>query len=217
MSEENFDQQWLETPFKPRLIRVNQYKGFRPRYVEAHHYVERLNKAFGYRWNLEILSEDIRRKITKAGMDEKQPFFLVKVRLSVPHLGIVKEQYGGSSLVGDDPEDAMKAAVTDGMKKCCWLLGIGLHISGEHETENPPESRLEDMPIQAQWAKMYTLAGYPTGDGKTKETQVNFLKYIGTLTMKYFGVPWKEISRQQADELIRRLEKGKGNVPADSF
>jgi hypothetical protein len=221
----NFKKEALTRPFSESLIKVNRYKSFKPRYVEAGHYIKALNEATDHRWNVEILSEEIVHKFLRSGPDQKQPFFVVKIRLTIPDEGIVKETYGGSSLVGDDPEDSRKAAETDAIKKACWMLGIGVDISIDppepRQPGDPPEPRQppdppvpppmapDDMPTQQQWETLYHLMGYPPEEVSDpevkKEYKVQFMKKIGELSMKNFRIHWKLISKGQADTMIGLL------------
>jgi hypothetical protein len=214
--EHHFKKEALTRPFSEALIKVNEYKSFKPRYVEAGHYIKALNEATGHRWNVEIMSEEIVYKHLRSGPDQKQPFFVVKIRLTIPDQGIVKETYGGSSLVGVDPEDARKAAETDAIKKACWMLGIGADISIDQpeprqpvDPPAPPPIAPDDMPTQQQWETMYDLMGYPPEDVSDpevkKEYKVQFMKKIGELSEKHLGISWRALSKDQANTMIELL------------
>jgi hypothetical protein len=117
-----------------------------------------LNKAFGYQWSFEVVSEQIvpsipkLNKYAKSGQDpyEPQPP-VVKIlgRLTVPGLG-VKEQYGSKVLIGgaSEQESAFKSASTDALKKCASLFGIGLDLYGEAEGLENNISYDEQAPVQ---------------------------------------------------------------------
>lgn len=98
-------------------------------YVETADYIRRLNMVFDYAWSFEVLDERI-----------EGGFVIVKGKLTAGQ-DVVKEQFGTSQVtiskktgemtqVGDD----FKSAASDALKKCCSLLGIGLHLYSDGES-----------------------------------------------------------------------------------
>ena len=113
----------LEKPFSPDQIKQREgVFGDVLDYVEASAVIHRLNEAFEAEWMFEILDHHIY---------EKEVVVLGKLTAQ----GISKCQFGKSKItrtketkaevsIGDD----LKAAVTDSIKKCATLWGIGLHL-----------------------------------------------------------------------------------------
>ena len=121
----------LTAPFRKDQIKQRPGSfGATLSYVEGSSVVERLNLAFNYAWNFEILTIDIKSDAGEV---------LAHVRVSAD--GIVKEGYGSSQITrqrdsGDivDLGSNIKASCTDGLKKAATLLGVGLNLY-QHEAE----------------------------------------------------------------------------------
>src|SRR5438132_12730756 len=117
----------LEKPFSPDQIKQREgLYGDVLDYVEGSAVIQRLNDAFNAEWTFEVLDHHIY---------EKEVVVLGKLTAQ----GIAKCQFGKSKItrtketkaevsIGDD----LKAAVTDAIKKCATLFGIGLHLSFEN-------------------------------------------------------------------------------------
>jgi hypothetical protein len=115
----------LERPFLPEQIRQRKGRNGVLDYVEGHSVIQRLNEALEGAWSFEIVHHEIREEEV-----------VVIGRLTAE--GITKMAFGGSQVtreresgalvsIGDD----LKAASTDGLKKCATLLGVGLHLYAE--------------------------------------------------------------------------------------
>jgi hypothetical protein len=154
----------IETPFDKSDIKQRDGGGGKKlNYVDGPTVIEKLNKAFGYKWSFEILSKEIIKsepKIIKKDGQEivipQSPYVEVVGRLTVPGVG-VKEQFGTKILVGgaSEQEGAAKSAATDALKKCATLLGIGLELYGDSENEE-------------QQKPANTNSNYRTGNGTYK-------------------------------------------------
>jgi len=110
-------------------------------YVPATHYKDRLNAALGHKWSFLIVSEEIVEEpsFQRYNQDEKEmqwldgtPYVKVLGMLIVPGLA-VHMSYGVKKIQGNTESDAVKAAVTDALKKCCENLGIKVDYDDEHE------------------------------------------------------------------------------------
>lgn len=110
-------------------------------YVPATHYKDRLNEALGHKWSFLIISEEIVEEpsFQRYNQDEKEyewldgtPYVKVLGMLIVPGLA-VHMSYGVKKIQGNTESDAVKAAVTDALKKCCENLGIKVDYDDEHE------------------------------------------------------------------------------------
>ena len=118
----------LEEPFPADLVRTRPGSfGQDLSYVEAVHYIERLNQAYDGQWSFEIVSHEV-------GEQE----VIVVGKFVAP--GIIKMAFGSSDItrrkdsgeivcLGDD----LKAASTDALKKAASLLGVGLHLYGDDQ------------------------------------------------------------------------------------
>jgi hypothetical protein len=143
----------MEKQLREKLVRpfpeslVHQRKGAFGRtlsYLEASAVVERLNDCFDSEWGFTIIGHQI--------LDTQE--VLVHGRLTAG--GIVKEDFGRGAIVvsretGEviSAADAFKAAVSDCIKRCARLLGIGAYLYGE-EVEAPadPEPRKPAVPVE---------------------------------------------------------------------
>ena len=113
----------LEKPFPEELIRTRK-GAFRKdlSFVEAVHYIRRLNDAFESGWSWKIVSHEANgSEIIVHGVLEAG--------------GQAKHAFGGSGITTNKTtgevisiSDDMKAAATDALKKACSLFGIGLEM-----------------------------------------------------------------------------------------
>lgn len=122
----------LEQPFDEQLIRSRKGAfGQTLNYVEAVHYIRRLNEVFESNWSWKVI-----------GHEQHGNEFVVHGVLEAG--GEVKHAFGGSqitlhSTTGEaiSLADDIKAAATDALKKACSLLGIGLDL---YATDSSPPS-----------------------------------------------------------------------------
>lgn len=112
----------LEAPFPASIVKNRKGAHGEVFYVEAPHYIRRLNEAFDGIWSWKLLSHQI---------DGTE----VVVHGALEAGGLVRHAFGGANVtinkstgevvsLGDD----LKAAATDALKKACSLLGIGLDL-----------------------------------------------------------------------------------------
>jgi hypothetical protein len=113
----------LEKPFPEELIRTRKGAfGKDLSFVEAVHYIRRLNDAFESGWSWKIVSHEANgSEIIVHGVLEAG--------------GQAKHAFGGSTITTNKTtgevisiSDDMKAAATDALKKACSLFGIGLEM-----------------------------------------------------------------------------------------
>jgi recombination DNA repair RAD52 pathway protein len=130
------EQKHLEKEFPTNQILKRQGDGGKTiNYLEAATVAQRLNDVFGYKWSIEVISEQVEG-------DE----VVVKVRLKVTdgEKSHVKEAYGGTTRKrkrnGDGYAnclaDDLKAAQSDAFKKAASLFGIGLYLYSSTGLEN---------------------------------------------------------------------------------
>jgi hypothetical protein len=113
----------LEKPFPEELIKTRRGAfGKDLSFVEAVHYIRRLNDAFESGWSWKIVSHEVNGSeiivhgILEAGGQSKHAF---------GGSGITTNKTTGEVIsISDD----MKAAATDALKKACSLFGIGLEM-----------------------------------------------------------------------------------------
>lgn len=117
----------LTEPFKPEAIKTRSGGGnTRLSYVEAHTVIRRLNAATGGRWDFQVLHEQQDGDLLKA-----------TCRLTIPGLGS-REHVGVQKVSERGGEDLHKGAISDALKKCATLFGVGLELYGEdYEAERP--------------------------------------------------------------------------------
>ena len=135
----------LERPFAADQLRSRRAaSGKSLTYVETHNYIERLNEAYDGRWDFEVLEHQV--------LDTE---VVVLGRLFAD--GVKKTAFGGSNrTVSRDSGEAisladdLKAAASDALKKCCSLLGLGLHLYGASDarTGASEPTRTEQTPSQ---------------------------------------------------------------------
>jgi hypothetical protein len=97
-------------------------------YVETYYVVDQLNKIFAFRWDFEILEENV----TEKAVD-------VKGRLTAylkDNTPISKTQYGEADRQQGVPlGDTKKGAASDCLKKCASLFGIAIDVYWGKELE----------------------------------------------------------------------------------
>jgi hypothetical protein len=117
-----------------------------------------LNQVFGFNWDLDVLDKQ---------MLDDEVVVMVRLTVRTPNgQTITKTQFGGADIEryssgGKSGKplsvaDNYKAAVSDALKKCASLLGIGLDVYGrEHYGENAPEPEAprQQKPIPIETAR----------------------------------------------------------------
>jgi hypothetical protein len=133
----------LSARFPARLIRQVEKRGKSLDYIPGSAIIARLNEVFGTDWNYEILKLDI-----------GQAWVVARARITYP--GGHKDGVGGAQIKmrrdGNGPVDVSddaKAATTDALKRCAMLLGVGLHLYSDGDTDNGPGYR-DDRPPPRQ-------------------------------------------------------------------
>ena len=125
----------LEKPFPEDLIKTRKGAfGKDLSFVEAVHYIRRLNDAFDSGWTWKIVSHEINgTEVIVHGVLEGG--------------GQAKHAFGGSTITTNKTtgevisvSDDLKAAATDALKKACSLFGIGLELYASAASENDPHA-----------------------------------------------------------------------------
>lgn len=188
----------LERPFPKEHLRTRVAAfGRELTYVETHHYVRRLNEAFGGDWGFEVLEH----RVLEAEV-------VVLGRLT--GAGIAKTAFGGSAItrsrdtgVALSLADDLKAAASDSLKKCSSLLGLGLHLYGDTTPE--AEEKPRENPAREDW-RPHRL----TERQRSAVVAIATRKGLGedalqSRIVEMFGAPLNDLTRRQASELITRL------------
>jgi hypothetical protein len=122
--------QELYVKFDDSKIKEKQGRGGRYKFIPAPEVIDRLNDVFGINWS--VTEEDsliVNNHVVKR----------VRITVRDPETGheYHKEQFGGHPLGNMDPGDAFKSAFSKAMVKAAAELGIGLHLWGIDEEDEP--------------------------------------------------------------------------------
>lgn len=132
--------EYLREEFEEDLIKVREGGyGKEIQYVAAKHYRDKLNDVFNHKWSFfpitsEVIDEPQFRRYNKDDNEyewlDGSPYVKVLGCLIIPGLGI-QMQYGVKKVQGDTESDAIKAATTDALKKCCEQIGMSVPYDEE--------------------------------------------------------------------------------------
>jgi hypothetical protein len=153
----------LEKPFPEDLIKTRKGAfGKDLSFVEAVHYIRRLNDAFDSGWTWKIVSHEINgSEVIVHGVLEGG--------------GQAKHAFGGSTITTNKTtgevisvSDDLKAAATDALKKACSLFGIGLELYGtaggesdQHAARSQEPDRQRNPPDERQAVRPCTGISEP--------------------------------------------------------
>jgi hypothetical protein len=112
----------LGEPFPTTAHKQRSIQGRPFTYVEGHTVIHRLNDATHNTWSMEIKS------ITTIDLKEDWKQVTAHVALTIPGLGT--REHIGIQDVHTKGADLVKGAVTDALKKCATLFGVGLELYG---------------------------------------------------------------------------------------
>jgi hypothetical protein len=196
----------IEKPFPREMLRTRRGPfGQDITYVEAAHYVRRLNEAFDGVWSWRVLSHDIRGSevivhgILEAGGQVKAAFGGSPITTS--------RQTGEVVSVADD----LKAASTDALKKACSLLGIGLdlylsrpeeHSSGERRAHLRPVPGERSAPADPRLTAKQLKALYAIAHAQGMSDAE-----LRSVSQETYGVVPEQLSRRDASALIDSLSE----------
>jgi len=199
----------LEAPFPEEAIRTRKGTfGRELSYAEVTAYIGRLNQAFAGDWSFDI---------TEHRILDNEVMVLGKLTTGDIH----KTAFGCSAVttaresgekvsLGDD----LKAAASDALKKCCSLLGLGLHLYGKGAAGLPPDEEVDKtvtFPAKTQ------AAGSDTGNGKVLTSRqfgaimalAEKAGYseaeIKTRILDAYGTPVEKLDRRAASKVITEL------------
>jgi len=159
----------LTRPFQQELIKYR--RGFNNKqlaYVETIHYINRLNEAFNYQWDWQVINYTV---------TDDQVYCQGRLTVEINGKLINKESFGGKDITMVDVYDKvtrqitgkkalsiaddLKSASSDALKKAASLLGIGLHLyMSQQVPQKPASSNVSTVPPLA-------TQGQRTGQTKT--------------------------------------------------
>ena len=194
----------LERPFAADQLRSRRAtSGKSLTYVETYAYIERLNEAYDGRWDFVVLEHQV--------LDTE---VVVLGRLFAD--GVTKTAFGGSNrTVSRDSGEAisladdLKAAASDALKKCCSLLGLGLHLYGAPEARTdaavtptieqvpPPQTVSDNALTERQLRAIHGIAGRIGMDPIRLDAWVDDV----------WSVCVESLDRRQASEVITALNQ----------
>lgn len=134
MSEVSYEA--LTRPFPREAIK--QRKGASGKmlsYVEAHSVIRRLVEATSNNFQFRVLAVDIQDNLV-----------LATVELEIA--GNKRQHVGTQRMNGGNNDDAVKAAISDAIKKCATLWGVGLELYGPDYEAEQPQATPTTRPVQ---------------------------------------------------------------------
>ena len=192
----------LERPFDSTLIKTRQGAfGKELSYVEARHYIERLNESFDGIWSFEVVEHEVRQ-------DE----VLVLGKLTAE--GVTKMAFGGSAITRNrktnEPvsgADDLKSAATDSLKKAASLLGVGLHLYGDDSPQEPTYqvSKVQDGSNGANNGSRLTSRQLAAIWALTRQQDIP-QRDVRARCMERWGRQPEFLTRAEASTLIERLK-----------
>ena len=208
--------QTLEAPFPNEEIRARKGTfGKELAYAEVHSYIARLNLAFAGDWSFDITEHVIQGnevvvlgKLT-AGDIHKSAFGCSTVTTA--------RDSGERVSVGHD----LKAAASDALKKCCSLLGLGLHLYGAQASDQAPAVTVTRAP-ESKETPPTASRSTPEGNQaplRISERQLSAILALAkskgegevgvrTRILDLYGSPAEQLTRRQASEVISALNNG---------
>lgn len=128
----------LERPFPPEAIQTRPSAHGPLSYVATWRFIQRLNETYGGAWTFEIAGHEVRDDVV-----------LVVGKLIAPDCtkmafgsAVIAKRKDSNEVV--DLGDSVKAAASDALKKCCSLLGLGLHLWADGAMDNPASDASAD-------------------------------------------------------------------------
>lgn len=126
----------LGQPFPLEAIKTREGGGKRRlSYVEGHTVIRRLNEVCG-EWSFSVIREWNEGDLLKA-----------HGCLTIPGLGS-REHIGVQKVSPNGGEDLHKGAITDSLKKCATLFGVGLELYGPDYEGEPDDPRRNPGPAR---------------------------------------------------------------------
>jgi hypothetical protein len=198
----------LEKPFPEELIKSRKGAfGKELSFIEAVHYIRRLNDAFDSAWSWKVLSHELNgSEVIVHGVLEAG--------------GQAKHAFGGSAITTNKTtgevmsiSDDFKAAATDALKKACSLFGIGLELYASSANEGDQANRGQE----ADTGKGTTSQGGTDERNRLTAKQLKAIFAIGHVkrmtdgeirqaSIKTFGRAPEYLSRVDASAYIDQLK-----------
>jgi len=207
----------LEQPFPESVIRHRPgSRGEELAYVPAALYVSRMNEVFGSAWDFNVIHHQI-----------LETEIMVIVQISAA--GVTKQDVGGASIQRsrDTGEvialaDAVKSAVSDGLKRTARLFGIGLAMYGGGTKEKSPQKVSNNgngyaMGISTPAPSNGNGNGNGNGHSRLTSRQHSYIKSLASeqgindteldkMSLEKFGKKLSFVSKNDASALIDEMQ-----------
>lgn len=194
-------------------------------YVSGETVIYRLNTATNYDWQFEITDHEM---VGGANAQGNKPALVVYGRMRIPIISDGWRSDMGTQALENSKDDheIHKGAVTDCIKRCARLFGVGLHLWGPDieagEIGNRPAPQPARQPSRTRTVD--EIAGGGTiapGVGMTDQQRKAIFAIaknergmaetdIEAMSMELFGVELRALDKAQASELISRLKDPSG-------
>lgn len=163
-------------------------------YVVGAEYIKRLNEAFDFEWSFEIKEHH---------SNDKE---VLVVGVLTTAIG-VKQQFGGQRLDSrGELSDAYKGAVTDCLKKCASLFGIGLHLQDDDEVYSGGGDSGARGAAPASSSAMASAKQLDAIEAIARASGVSSDE-LDAKTRKEYGRVWEQLTKEQASKVIDWLKK----------
>lgn len=135
MSEVNYD--ILTKPFPKEAVKQRKGNGgVYLSYISIQDALRRLIRATGNKFGFKVLAVDIQDGLAMA-----------TVELEIDGC---KRQHVGTARVAGNPDDCVKSAISDSIKKCLTLWGCGLELYGPDYEADQPQQAPASRPVQSR-------------------------------------------------------------------
>lgn len=125
----------LVKPFPKAAVRQRRgANGMNLNYLECHTVIRRIIEATGNDFSFRVV-----------GVSFQDSLIIATVELEIG--GSKRQQVGSARMNGGNNDDAVKAAISDGLKKAATLFGVGLELYGPDYEAQPIQPA---QPVQAR-------------------------------------------------------------------
>lgn len=142
----------LMEPFEPNQIKQRQGRnGMQLNYIDGATCLRRLISATDGKFNFKVIN-----------LENTGDLVTALVELEIPGLGTF-QQIGVQKVYENSGEDLIKGALTDGLKRCCYIAGCGIDLYSTDEQETT---------VQAPAQNSQARSGYGNGNGNGQRPAV---------------------------------------------
>lgn len=192
----------LLRPFPAAQVKTRTGNGGKQlHYLATASVIERLNEASEHMWSFEVVRYElladeviVTGKLTLDGV----------VKMDIGSSSITRDSSGKEISVGDDT----KSGVSDCIKRCARLFGIGLELYGAATPAAAPRSEERPAPRAAERLTSRQLAALQSACRRKGWAQSNLTSLVGERFGK--GAP-EALTRSEASSLISELTGSNGH------